>query len=132
MLIKPLSNLMGMPGSVAVLVLALTASSCGHTEASPPPVSRTVVMQAIRDYGRGHQALLTAATSEKPDQPNLAYSAHIRNILVQEDFAQLEKIAQQNRTEKGRLLGGGWKILGFYNGTSEPSDEGESKDSSSD
>ena len=37
-------------------------------------------------------------------------------MLVQEDFAQLEKIAQQNQIEKGRLLGGVWKTSAFYNG----------------
>jgi hypothetical protein len=94
--------------------------ACGHTEATPPPVSMDTVMQAVRAYGRGHQALLTPTVAEKPDQPDEAYSAHIRNILVQEDFAQLEKIAQQNRAEKGRLLGGLWKTYAFYTGTSLP------------
>jgi hypothetical protein len=34
---------------------------------------------------------------------------------MQEDFAQLEKMAQQNRSEKGRVTGGFWKTNEFYN-----------------
>jgi hypothetical protein len=86
-------------------------------------------MQAIHDYARGHQALLTPGSAEKPDETDAAYSAHIRNLMVQEDFPQLEKIAQQNRVEKGRLLGGIWKVKGFYDGTSWPVDDGMPKDS---
>jgi hypothetical protein len=41
------------------------------------------VRQAVLDYGRGHQALLTPNLVEKPDQTDEAYIAHIRNILVQ-------------------------------------------------
>jgi hypothetical protein len=128
MLIKPLRNSLGILGFFAILVLAFSAAACGHTAASTPPESSDLVMQTIRDYGRGHQALLTPATSEKPDQSDLAYSAHIRSILVQGDFAQLEKIAQQNRIEKGRLIGGVWKVVGFYAGTGLPVAEGEPKE----
>jgi hypothetical protein len=78
------------------------------------------VRQAVHDYGRGHQALLTPVLAEKPDQTDEAYSAQIRNILVQEDFAQLEKIAKQNRIEKGHLIGGVWKIWAFHGGTGWP------------
>lgn len=109
--------------------LILSASSCSRSEARRPPADPEAVMQAIRDYGREHHALLAPGSAKTPDQTDEAYSAHIRNILVQEDFAQLEKIAQQNRIEKGRLIGGAWKVLGFYNGTSAPGDEGVSPDS---
>jgi hypothetical protein len=119
---------MGMPGFLALLVLAVVTSSCSHTEASRPPASADV-MRTIRDYGRGHQSLLAPANSEKPDESDVVYSSHIRNILVQEDFAQLEKIAQSNRIEKGRLMGGVWKIVGYYNGTGWPVDEGKPKES---
>ena len=50
-------------------------------------------------------------------------------MLVQEDFAQLEKIAQQNQIEKGRLLGGVWKTFAFYNGTGKPASAGTATDS---
>src|SRR5579862_5133608 len=106
----------GIAGLFVLCALIQFTASCSQSEAMRPPAEPEAVMQAVRDYGRGHQALLTPAPVEKPDQTDEAYSAGIRNILVQEDFAQLEKIAQQNRVEKGRLLGGVWKILAFYNG----------------
>ena len=107
----------------------LSLNACGHTEAAPPDVAMDKAMQAIRDYGRGHQPSPGTSASEKPDQTDEAYSAHIRNILVQEDFAQLEKIAEQNRIERGRLLGGVWKTLAFYNGTSWSTASKPQKDS---
>ena len=85
-------------------------------------------MRAVREYGRGHQSLLAPGSAEKPDQPDEAYSAHIQNILVQEDFAQLEEIARQNRVEKARLLGGVWKTWAFYNGTGWPVSEAAPKE----
>lgn len=97
--------------------LVLCLSSCSRSEARRPPADAEAVRQAVRDYGRGHLALLTPGVAEKPDQTDEAYAAYIRNILAQEDFAQLEKIAQQNRLEKGHLLGGVWKIWAFYCGT---------------
>jgi hypothetical protein len=113
-----------MPVRTVVLftltALSLSVASCSRSEAMRAPADPEAVMQAVRDYGRGHQALLAPASTDKPDQPDEAYSAHIRNILVQEDFAQLEKIAQQNRVEKGRLLGGIWKSYAFYSGTGWP------------
>jgi Domain of unknown function (DUF4034) len=119
----------GISGLLGLLALALSTSSCAQTEASGSSAQPDAVMQSIRDYGRGHQTLLSPTTSAKPDQPNVPYSAHIRSVLFQEDFAQLEKIARQNRGEKGRLIGGAWKVVGFYNGTSAPGDEGVSPDS---
>jgi hypothetical protein len=129
MLIQPLQNLTRILRFLGILVLAATTSSCNHAEASRANASEDVIMQVIRDYGRGHQSLLTPANFEKPDEYDDIYSAHIRNILVQEDFAQLEKIAQRNRVEKGRLIGGVWKILGYYDGTGWPVDEGKPKES---
>jgi len=107
---------------LGVATLALLANSCGHTEASPSraPAGMDVVMKAIHSYGSGHAGLLSPGSSAKPDEPDELYSPRIKNLLVQEDFAQLEKIAHQNRIEKGRLLGGVWKTVGFYNGTGMP------------
>ena len=52
-----------------------------------------------------------------------------RDLLVQEDFAQLEKIARQDRIEKGRFLGGVWKTYALYNGTGMPVSAETSTDS---
>jgi hypothetical protein len=126
---QPFRKSLGIAGLLGLLVLVLSASSCAQSEASGPAAQPDVVMQSIRDYGRGHQALLSSATSAKPDQADIPYSAHIRAVLFQEDFAQLEKIAKQNRVEKGRLVGGMWKVVGFYNGTSALGEEDVPTDS---
>jgi len=116
----PFRKPLGILSLLGLSALILSASSCSRSEARRPPAEPDAVMRAVRDYGRGHQALLAPSSAEKPDQPDEAYSAHIRNILVQEDFAQLEKIARQNRVEKARLLGGIWKSNAFYTGTGWP------------
>lgn len=107
----------GIAALFSLFAVAFFTDACARSEASRPPTPPEAMMQSIRNYGRGHQGLLVPVSAEKPDQIDEAYSAHIRGILGQEDFAQLEKIAKQNRIEKGRLLGGVWKINAFYNGT---------------
>lgn len=109
--------------------MALIAGSCGHSEEPKRPITMDVVMKTIHDYGRDHNALLFPGGSAKPDETDTLYSAHIATLLAQEDFAQVEKIAQQDRIEKGRLLGGIWKILAFYDGTGMPVFAGQPKDS---
>lgn len=103
---------------VLLLGSVIGLAACGHTEAAPPTIPMDVVMQAIRDYGRGHQAIPVPTPPEKPDETDGMYCAHIRSLLLQEDFAQLETIARQNRLEKGRLLGGMWKTSSFYTAAS--------------
>jgi hypothetical protein len=120
---------LGFAPLLGLVAMALSTTSCAQSEASRLDAQPAAVMQAIRDYGRGHQALLVPGSTEKSDQPEQAYCAQVRNILVQEDFSQLEKIAQQNRVEKGRLLGGVWKIWAFYCGTSWPVDAGKPNES---
>ncbi len=85
-------------------------------------------MKTIHDYGRDHNALLFPGTNAMPDETDQMYRAHIATQLAQDDFAQLEKTAQQNRIEKGRLLGGIWKILSFYDGTGTPVSDGQPTD----
>lgn len=112
-----------------LLALILFASSCGHAQTSPPLDLTDPVTKAILDYGRGHSGLLAPGTSERSDEKADDYLARIGKILAQEDFAQLEKIAQQNRIEKGRLLGGPWELVGFYDVMAIPVYVGELKDS---
>jgi hypothetical protein len=83
-------------------------------------------MKTIHDYGRGHSSSLSPGSSTKPTETENVYGARISDLLVQEDFAQLEKTAQQNRTERGRLLGGIWKTFAFYEGFGKPSKGQES------
>lgn len=123
---QPFRTSFGIASLLGLAALVFSASACSRSEARRPAAEPEAVMQAVRGYGRGHQALLVPGSAEKPDESDEAYSAHIRNILVQEDFAQLEKIAQQNRVEKGRLLGGVWKTYAFYTGTSRPASRSRS------
>jgi hypothetical protein len=111
------------------IILAIFASSCGHTQASPPEVPIETVIQAIHDYGRGHQIVPPPPPSWIPGETEAEYQANITELLVAEDFAQLEKIAQQNRVEKGLFPGGVWKINVFYNAMGYPPRDGETKDS---
>ena len=80
-----------------------------------------VVLKAVHDYGRNNSNRVASRVSEKPVETYEHYYAHITDLLVQEDFAQLEKIAQQNRVEKGLLLGGRWKSYEFFAATAYPS-----------
>jgi len=109
--------------------LALIASSCGHTQASPPQVSMDVVMKTVHDYGSGHAGLLSPGSSAKPEENDEPYTAHINSLLMQQDFGELERIAKQNRTEKGRVLGGYWKNHEFFSATGSPHHVGLVKDS---
>jgi len=105
-----------------VCAACLSGSSCGRTHASPAtstaaakaPAEPDAVLKTIREYGRGHSGLLSPASSAKPTETEDAYGARINEFLVQEDFAQLEKIGRENRTERSRLVGGMWKTYAFY------------------
>ena len=76
------------------------------------------------------QSLLSQANTEKPDQTDISYSAHIRSLLFQEDFGTTrEKSPNKIASSEGRLIGGVWKVAGFYDGTGAPVDEGATLDS---
>ena len=87
-----------------------------------------LVMQAVHDYGRSHQASVLPPPSPIPQETESEYMAKIQKALLESDFAQLEKTAQQNRTERGLLLGGTWKINAFYNQLAGPMNSGEATD----
>jgi hypothetical protein len=122
---RPFRKPRGIFSLLGLFALALSTSSCSRWKASRPANPPDSVMQAIRDYGRGHQALLSPGTTERPDETSESYSARIKKLTSQQEFAQLEKIAHQNRTEKGRVLGGTWKIFDFYDGSATPESTGE-------
>jgi hypothetical protein len=114
---------------VCSLGLALIASSCGHTEASASPVEMDALMKTIHEYGLHHSGSVPSGSSTKPDETDDRYIPYINNLLAQEDFAQLEKIARQNRTGKGRLIGGYWKNHEFFLATGDLSSYGQPEDS---
>src|ERR1700730_6532422 len=116
-------------GVLFLCAVCVSDASCGHTQAAAP-IPINTVMQAVREYGRGHQPIppapaktSTAQVSPAADEPYNSdgpYQAHIAAILAQGDFAQLEKEAQQVRSTKVRLEGGMWKLFGFYDGVTKP------------
>lgn len=113
---------------VAIVFVAVTVSSCGHTQAASPAVPIETVMKTVRDYGTGHQSAISPAPASVPEETDEKYSARINNFFVHENFAELEKIEQQNRIEKGRVAGGIWKSSSFFGAIAAPPGE-EMKDS---
>jgi len=113
---------------VTIVLLAISISSCGHTQAAPPAVPIEAVMNSVRDYGRGHQSAISPAPPSAPDETDEHYGGVINTLFLQENFAELEKIEQQNRIEKGRVIGGAWKSYCFFTGIAAPFGE-ELKDS---
>jgi hypothetical protein len=113
----------------ALSTLAVVTSSCGHSRPAPAQVSIETVMQAVHDYGRGHVALPPPAAPTANAEADEGYRADIGLSLAEENFAQLEKIAEQNRAERGLFVGGAWKNNAFFNATGSPAHDGEIKDS---
>jgi len=85
-------------------------------------------MKTVRDYGRGHQAAISPAPASVPQETDEQYAGSINNLFVHENFAELEKIEQRNRIEKGRVAGGIWKSSSFFTAIALPRGE-EIKDS---
>jgi Domain of unknown function (DUF4034) len=111
------------------LILALATSSCIHFDIAPAKVAIETVMQAIHDYGRGHQVLPPPAASAATSETEEGYRTDVSLLLAEENFAELEKIAQQNRTERGLLVGDDWKNNAFFNALGYPPHDGDMKDS---
>jgi hypothetical protein len=114
--------------TLAIVLAAVTVSSCGHTQAASPAVPIETVMKTVRDYGRGHQSAISPAPASVPEETDEQYAATINSLFVHEKFAALEKLEQQNRIEKGRVAGGIWKSSSFFTGIALPPGE-ELKDS---
>lgn len=116
------------------LALSVFATSSTRATAAAPsasaasPVATDSLMKTIREYGVGHKGTLTPDPPTKPDETDEAYSARIRALMAKEDFAQLEKLQQQNRADRGRLIGGIWKSEDLYDAISEPSAPGPEND----
>ena len=62
-----------------------------------------------------------SATESDPDsQPARVFKIQVRSLFNQENFSQLDEIAEAARSQKQRFLGGGWKLRVFYNALREP------------
>jgi hypothetical protein len=124
--LKP-AFLLQIVGSLALLLAAWTCVSCGRSEAVVAP-SPAVTMQAIREYGRGHQATQTVFSNSSVSKTPVndlegagVYVARISQLLESGAYGQLDSEAQQIRGGKDRLAGGGWKLNTFYAAVSAPS-----------
>src|SRR5690349_25073576 len=63
--------------TVSTVSLAITASSCAHTQAASPADPAETVMKAIHDYGRGHQSAISPAPASAPQETDEHYAAAI-------------------------------------------------------
>jgi len=114
--------------TLAIALVAVSVSSCGHTQAASPAVPTKTIMKTVRDYGRGHQSAISPAPASVPEETDEQYAGSINNLFVHENFVELEKIEQRNRIEKGRVAGGIWKSSSFFTAIALPRGE-EIKDS---
>jgi hypothetical protein len=108
---------------------AFCLEACGHTEAAPPEVPMDTVMQTVRSYGRSHQGTPAPAPSGLPDATEATYVDHVRTLLDQGNYSELENIAQTNRSERGRFVAGDWRNNAFFNSVVWLSTTGPAKDS---
>ena len=98
-----------------LLVAALGLAACGRAGAAPPAVPMETVMQIIRAYGHGHQGTPAPALPESPDTAEMAYGERVHSLLEQGNYAELESLAQINRSERGRFIAGAWRNINFFN-----------------
>jgi len=117
---KPTANQIAIVSLIVLASVMLFVNlRANRAEASAPVIPMNVTLQAIHDYGRGHQPAPSPAPTSLPDETDAQYKAHIANVLAQEDFAQLEQLAQQLRADKSHVKGGTWKLALFYDGVGE-------------
>jgi hypothetical protein len=110
-----------------LLIITLSITGCGHSEAAPNEIPMGKMMEAINHYGKGHSQESVPAVTPQPAQPppdgeppEIAFAPHMKSLLVQENFAELERIASKARGEKIRHSGGVWQIFDFYDAVAEP------------
>jgi hypothetical protein len=106
----------------ATVAFAAALSSCGHSEASPsPPVpSVDIAMQTVRDYGRGHAESVVPPPTPIPQEQDVDYRVNLEHMILESKFEELEKIARENRAERGLLQGGIWKDFSFHDVLANP------------
>jgi hypothetical protein len=127
---KPTANQIAIASLFIVLSVVLFIHFRGEpAEAAAPVIPMNVTQQAIHDYGRGHQSAPGPSPAFLPDETDTQFQAHIANLLAQENFGELEQIAQQLRIDKSRVKGGTWKLSLFYDGVGELPDTNSNSES---
>ena len=119
--------------SLVLLPVAWTCVSCSRSEAVVT-ASPAVTMQAIREYGRGHQKtppVFSNSSASKTTVSDLegaeVYVVRMSQLLESGAYGQLDSEAQRIRVGRDRLAGGGWKLNTFYAAVSAPSDRSDGK-----
>ncbi len=102
----------------------VTLHSLSFRNDSSTPASQPQNRRHSRNCIRGRKCLFLRSPQETDEQ----YAGSINNLFVHENFAELEKIEQRNRIEKGRVAGGIWKSSSFFTAIALPRGE-EIKDS---
>jgi len=102
------------------LCISFMPCACGHTEAAPPEIPMPTLVQAIHSYGAGRQGTPVPVPASPSTETSDTYRLYVRNFLLQGNYGELEKIVQTNRTERGLLVAGDWKLNDFYNAVVYP------------
>ncbi len=115
--------------ALGVSITALFAVGCGHSQAANNSVSMEAVTNAIHGYGQGHSPTQPLPASYKPldfgsatptEVPEIVFTPHMKSLLMQEKFDDLEQVEDDARTKKARHSGGGWVAYDFYDAVSSP------------
>jgi hypothetical protein len=87
-------------------------------------------MAAVRDYGRPSENLTLPAKTGLPSQKTQSpqaqlqteseYKQQIITLLALGDYDHLEQEARDARSNKGRLVGGVWRLFDFYAALTNP------------
>jgi hypothetical protein len=88
------------------------------------------MMAAVREYGRIRERpqavpktkVVAHKVSSAPDplQTEGEYERHIVALLAGGDYDQLEQESRDDRTGKGRAVGGTWRLFDFYEAATNP------------
>jgi hypothetical protein len=104
------------------LTVCLAGISCRRTQASARMDSQAL-LQIAREYSTSYHASQVVAAGPRVEGPKISseilqteqeYESPIRQYFSQGNFDQLERAASEAREGKGRVVGGVWKILAFY------------------
>jgi len=105
-----------------LLIIALFGASCGLSK-KPKPLESATLLEIARHYGQGvHSSKVYAAAppaaspkiSPEMLEPEQDYMRPIKLYFSQGNYDQLEKAAREAREGKGRVFGGAWKVMKFY------------------
>jgi Domain of unknown function (DUF4034) len=80
----------------------------------------SLILGAVACAPAWSQSSNPAIESDSDSQPARNFQVQVRTLFNQENFAQLDEIAETARSPKQRFLGGGWRLKTFYNALRGP------------